>query len=89
VGDVDGDGSADIVFGEQDRDTVSVALGPLTGDRAVAEMDIVLEGSDDAAAFGWAVSGAGDLDRDGRDDVLVGAPATRGRRGAGYVYLGR
>ncbi len=38
--------------------------------------------------FGQAVSGAGDLNGDGYDDVLVGAPEEGLRAGAVYVYTG-
>jgi hypothetical protein len=42
-------------------------------------------------AFGWAVSSAGDVDRDGRPDVLVGASGYPGdaTAGAAYIYSGR
>lgn len=38
--------------------------------------------------FGWSVGGAGDLDADGRGDVVVGAPGTGSGEGAAYVYSG-
>ena len=42
-------------------------------------------------AFGWSVSSAGDVDRDHRADVLIGAPQSFGAVGPGYavVYSGR
>jgi hypothetical protein len=44
-------------------------------------------------AFGWDVAGAGDVDGDGRDDVIIAAPGnpgfeTRSTAGAAYVVLG-
>ena len=45
------------------------------------------------AAFGWSVAGAGDLDKDGTPDILVGAPyATVGQtavQGRVYAFSGR
>ncbi len=40
----------------------------------------------DVVTFGAAVSGAGDLDGDDLDDVLIGEPGATGRVG---VFLGR
>ncbi len=45
-------------------------------------------------AFGWSVSGAGDVNRDGRDDVAIAAPGNAGFEdeytpGYAYVVYGR
>ena len=45
-------------------------------------------------AFGWSVDGAGDVDRDGLDDIVIAAPGNPGfeervQRGAAYVVYGR
>ena len=73
AGDVDGDGHADVIVGAPYTPVPVVGAGRV----------LVLAGSDgsvlhdlhgDAAhdAFGYSVSGAGDLDGDGLSDVLVG-----------------
>lgn len=68
VGDVDGDGDADLVVGAAQANEVHVFLGPVTG--APADSVLVLPTYGDG--FGMAVS-VGDGDGDGVDDVAVGA----------------
>src|SRR5690606_30158664 len=93
VGDVNGDGiddllvagprSAFIVYG---RDTTS---GP--GFPAVLEL-ADLDGSDGLAITGagalWGVGGAGDLNRDGASDFIIGSPHY-GVPGKSYLVFGR
>jgi hypothetical protein len=45
-------------------------------------------GQADGDAFGAAVASAGDVDRDGRADILIGATQASGN-GAAYIYSGR
>ena len=98
VGDVDGDGIDDLIIASPDNDEngdtagqVYLVLGRLDG----WNMDIPLweasasffgEFVDDAA--GGAVSGAGDADGDGYNDLLIGAPFNdESGVSAGQVYL--
>jgi hypothetical protein len=96
AGDVDGDGNDDVVVGATlddegaaDAGAAYLMLGPVTGtvDLSVADAKLVGEAEDDWA--GNDVSGAGDVDGDGRDDLLVAAswqgPADKG---AAYVVSG-
>ncbi len=70
----------------------ATAVYPLTIDPTLSQDD-KLVASDGAADdyFGYTVSGAGDVDNDGYDDVIIGAPQSDdngNRSGSAYVYLG-
>jgi hypothetical protein len=97
AGDVDADGHDDILVGASDNDeggptagATYVVRGPVSGSLDLRRADLKLVGVEDDWA-GIAVSSAGDLDGDGRADILVGAPgnSTNGlRSGAAYVLYG-
>ena len=110
VGDVNGDGRADVLAGAIDAD------GPGNDREATGEVYVVwgdtrqaLNGTHDLATFAGAsllngidvtdLAGfsldAGDIDRDGFDDIVIGAPtsrgfnnATGGLTGEAYVVFG-
>lgn len=103
AGDVDGDGLADLVVGahyaeESDATSSSgkayVVPGATiaTSDRvrALIDADVQLLGEAASDLAGEQVGPAGDVDGDGRDDLLVGARganAADGTEGYGRVYL--
>ncbi len=68
AGDLDGDGFADIVVGAADESLVYVAHGGPTGLGSLGA-GFTVAGS---TGLGSAVAGAGDVDGDGRADVIVG-----------------
>ncbi len=97
IGDVNGDGYADVAVGApnfdgasnvQDSGRVAVYLGSPDGLRATPAF--VHEGGQAGALFGTALSGAGDVDGDGFADLLVGAPgASNGQASEGQAFVFR
>jgi hypothetical protein len=82
VGEIDGLPGDDVIVGAP-----SAALG--AGEVHVffaTGASVVLGAGGQGAAFGFDVA-AGDLDGDGLDDVIVGAPGDGGGAGAVHVYL--
>ena len=75
-----------VVFGSQSAFPSSLELSMLDGSNGV-----VFEGEEALDRFGISVSGAGDINDDGIDDLIIGAEAASpngGRSGRSYVLLG-
>lgn len=76
------------------RDTNGMAylfFGPLVGEYAYSDAHGFFPAIDIDADHGWATSGVGDLDGDGRSEILISAPAAAGAAGlnSGRVYAVR
>ena len=104
AGDVNGDGLDDLIIGARRADPNGrnyagasyVVFGtdrgfPQTIDLAT-DADVIIEGAATNDYAGHSVSGAGDVNGDGIDDILIGAdyasPNGRTYAGASYVVFG-
>lgn len=94
--DMNGDGHKDLVVGAPRHDTGSVAdtgavfifYGPLSGLQGFNSATITLTGAVANELAGSSVANAGDLDNDGQEDLLIGAPGTGVSPGKTYVVYG-
>lgn len=98
AGDVNGDGRGDLLVGAPVTDLTGLVYvvfgteGPFPPSVDLASLDgtngFVLLGKEVADQCGLRVARAGDVNRDGFEDILVGAPtADRGLEAVGEAYL--
>jgi hypothetical protein len=94
AGDVDGDGRDDLLIsadaadiGNTDAGAVYLLLGPVSSNVELSLADARIIGEASGDRLKWAAA-AGDLDRDGLGDILIGAPdADFGEEDVGVAYL--
>ena len=98
IGDMNDDGYDDILIGAPHESTAGdeagaayVVAGPMTDELSLADAEAKLTGEDIYDYAGYCVSGAGDVNNDGYDDILVGAyyeSSVDAGTGASYLVLG-
>jgi Ca2+-binding RTX toxin-like protein len=104
AGDVNGDGFDDLIIGafaaDPGGDSIAgesyVVFGRACGFAASLDLSTLdgsngfrLEGIDASDSSGISVSGAGDVNGDGYDDIIIGATGADSRAGETYVIFGR
>ncbi len=96
AGDVNGDGYGDVIVGapswdngQSNEGAAWVYLGAAAGLNTTSQW--TQESNQVDGSFGWSVGRAGDVDGDGYDDIIVGAPYFDNgetNEGAAWVFLG-
>ncbi len=91
-GDINQDGYSDVIIGESNNSSFQSQAGRVSifyGGAAMNNVaDRIIYGESQLNLFGYSLSGAGDLDGDGLNEFVVGAPSNNnGGQLAGKVYI--
>jgi hypothetical protein len=91
LGDTNGDGLPDFAVGAANVESARGRVYVFHGERMLSvtvPSRTIRGGGGTEAEFGGAVAPAGDVDGDGDDDLMVGAPRRANYTGAAYLFLG-
>jgi hypothetical protein len=94
AGDINFDGYSDFIVGapgyDNERGRAYIFLGSpsFSGNFTADSANITINGSAQGDRFGWAVTGGGDVNFDGFDDIIIGAPGNNSDTGSIYIIYG-
>ncbi|HPG40890.1 MAG TPA: FG-GAP-like repeat-containing protein [bacterium] len=89
VGDVNNDGYADVMVGAYlMNNSTGRAYLYYGGPDMDASADVIFNGKHEKDSYGGSVTGIGDINEDGYDDILVGACGYNMNNGQVYLYYG-
>jgi hypothetical protein len=89
AGDVNNDGYDDVIVGAPNYNSnTGRAYIYYGGSSMDSTVDVIMTGEGINNCFGLSVSGAGDVNNDGYDDVIVGAYYYNSYTGRAYIYYG-
>ena len=89
AGDVNNDGYSDVIIGASNYSSDTGRAYILYGGALMNNVtDFVMTGEAPNNYFGTSVSGAGDVNRDGYSDVVIGASGYNSATGRAYLYYG-